>query len=377
VTTEAVDADGATVEISADPSSLLSLVLSAATDWTVYRELDAAAAAWLDGDQAPLVRLLAHDPVLLSDDSLAVYSAGVGIAATCSDYPVVFDPDASMAERLASIEAAISAEAREQPQAFAPWTPAEWRASTANELDECATWPAPDDGEPPAGSNPRFPDIPTLVLAGDLDSLTPPAEGAAAAALFPEASFVLVANSGHVTALDDGWGCASVIVADFVDSREPVDTSCAALIPPVRPVERFARQAVDATEATAQPGDASTSVDRQVTTLAVSQVGDALAQWAVMSGVDGRGLRGGTFTIDDGEAVTLEFEGARFSDDVAVDGTAVWDRSTGEVEADLEVTGPNGRGSLTVAWDDSVPDAVASARGTLGGRTVSVTLPAP
>ena len=45
------DPDGRSVNVSADPSSLLSLLLSAATDWTVYRELDAAATAWLAGDR--------------------------------------------------------------------------------------------------------------------------------------------------------------------------------------------------------------------------------------------------------------------------------------------------------------------------------------
>jgi pimeloyl-ACP methyl ester carboxylesterase len=377
VEAEVTDADGELVEVTADAPTVLSLMLSAATDWTVYRELDAAAAAWLTGDRAPLLRLLSHDPVLLSDDSLAVYSAGVGIAATCSDYPLVFEPAEPTAGRLSAIEAAISAQARAFPATFGPWTPDEWRASSANELEGCAMWPAPDDDDPPAGPNPRFPDVPTLVLAGDLDTLTPPSEGASTAALFPEASFVLVANSGHVTALDDGWGCASTIVAEFVDTRQPVDTSCASAIPPIRPVDRFARQAADGAEATAQPGDASTPLDRQVATLAVGQVGDALAQWAVMAGVNGSGLRGGTFTITDNDIVSFVFEGAMFSDDVAVDGTATWDRASGQVEADLELTATGAAGFLSVAWDDSAAGAIATARGTLGGRPVSVTLPAP
>ncbi len=48
--------------------------------------------------------------------------------------------------------------------------------------------------------------FPVLVLAGDLDTLTPPSEGEAAAALFPNSTFVSVANTGHVTALDDCLG---------------------------------------------------------------------------------------------------------------------------------------------------------------------------
>ncbi len=100
VAADVTDADGDSVEVTADAASVLTLLLSAATDWTVYRELDAAAASWLTDDQAPLLRLLSHEPVLISDDSLAVYSAAVGIAATCSDYPVVFDPAEPTAARL-------------------------------------------------------------------------------------------------------------------------------------------------------------------------------------------------------------------------------------------------------------------------------------
>ena len=113
-----------------------------------------------------------------------------------------------------------------------------------------------------------------------------------------------------------------------------------------------------------------------MTTVAVAQVGDTLAQWAVMTGMNGAGLRGGTFAIDDGDTVTFVLEGTKFSDDVSVDGTATWDRATGEVEADLEVTAWRQR-VVDGRVDDSAPDAMATARGTLDGRPISVTLPAP
>ncbi len=109
------DADGQSVAVSADPVSLLSLTLSAATDWTVYRELDAAATSWLAGDHVPLIRLLTHDVTYTSDDSLSVYSAGVALSATCSDYPTVFDPSSSTDDRLTEIDRAVGSQAVDRP----------------------------------------------------------------------------------------------------------------------------------------------------------------------------------------------------------------------------------------------------------------------
>ena len=371
------DPDGESVAVSADPVSLLSLTLSGATDWTVYRELDAAATSWLAGDHVPLIRLLAHDSGFASNDTLDYYSAAVALSATCSDYPTVFDRSAGQEARRAEIDAAITRQSAEHPETFAPWAPNEWRASTADELEQCVTWPASERLEPPAGTSPEFPDIPVLVLGGDLDTLTPPSEGQAAAALFPDSTFVKVANTGHVTALDDAWGCASVIVTDFIANGAIGDTTCADTIPEIRTVDRYAQKASDATAASATPGDSSTEADRQIATIAVEQVGDALAQWGVMTGDNGQGLRGGTFTIDEGDTLTFHFQGAKFSDDVTVDGTATVDQNTSKVDATVDVTSGEVSGTLAVSWDAGIADAMAMARGTLDGRPLSVTLPAP
>ena len=371
------DPDGQSVAVSADPVSLLSLLLSAATDWTVYRELDAAATSWLAGDRPPLIRLLTHDTGFTTSDSLDVYSAAVALSATCSDYPTVFDSSAGQEARRAEIDSAIAKQAADHPETFAPWTPNEWRASSADELEQCATWPAPDRLEPPAGTSPEFPDVPVLVLSGDLDTLTPPSEGRAAAALFPNSTFVSVANTGHVTALDDSWGCASVIVTDFIADGEVGDTTCADTIPEIRAVDRYPLHVADATAAIAAPGDSSTVADRQIATVAVDQVGDALAQWGVMTGDNGQGLRGGTFTIDEGDTLTVHLDGAKLSDDVTVNGSATVDQTTGKVEADIDITSGDVSGTLAVSWDAAAAEAMAVARGTLGGRPVSVTLAAP
>jgi hypothetical protein len=96
-----------------------------------------------------------------------------------------------------------------------------------------------------------------------------------------------------------------------------------------------------------------------------------------MTGDNGQGLRGGTFTIDEGDTLTVHLDGAKLSDDVTVNGSATVDQTTGKVEADIDITSGDVSGTLAVSWDAAAAEAMAVARGTLGGRPVSVTLAAP
>ncbi len=63
-----------------------------------------------------------------------------------------------------------------------------------------------------------------------------------------------VANTGHVTALDDAWGCASVIVTDFIAAGKVGDTTCASAIPEIRTVDRFPMHVADASRRDRGPG---------------------------------------------------------------------------------------------------------------------------
>ena len=90
----------------------------------------------------------------------------------------------------------------------------------------------------------EYPDVPTLILSGDLDSITPIGEATLVAeAIGPSATLVEVAASTHVTALGDTNACASVLVNRFVVDHDAGDTSCASghpgappgrLVPPDR-----------------------------------------------------------------------------------------------------------------------------------------------
>ena len=75
-------------------------------------------------------------------------------------------------------------------------------------------------------------DIPTLILAGEYDPITPPAWGKLAAQTLSHSFVVEFPATGH-GALSGQFPCASTIMAAFRDdpSKQP-DTSCTAAIPP-------------------------------------------------------------------------------------------------------------------------------------------------
>jgi pimeloyl-ACP methyl ester carboxylesterase len=92
----------------------------------------------------------------------------------------------------------------------------------------CSVWPKyrPDD----AFYNPITANIPTLILSGDLDPVTPPSNGEYSAKTLPNSHHVIVKNSAHTVALST---CASDIINEFLTSLTPksLDESCLDDIP--------------------------------------------------------------------------------------------------------------------------------------------------
>jgi pimeloyl-ACP methyl ester carboxylesterase len=56
--------------------------------------------------------------------------------------------------------------------------------------------------------------VPTIVLAGDQDVISPPAEGQAIAAAIPGARFVSIPASGHLTPMERP-GAVAAALGDF------------------------------------------------------------------------------------------------------------------------------------------------------------------
>ena len=224
----------------------------------------------------------------------------------------------------------------------------------------------------------RYPDVPTLVLVGDLDSITPLDDSAVVARRFPHGRLVVIRNQVHVTALADHDGCAAGIVRRFVRVRSAGDTSCALRFAAVRVVGSFPRTVAPPTRRRRVRGDRSTLRDRRAAAVAAAVVGDALARWQInYSGVD-QGLRGGTWSYDGDDVQTFTFRRVRFVRDLAVSGSARWTLASGVVVADLVLRDARGRlGSLRIRFSENGPRRRARLAGSFRGRRLRAIMLAP
>jgi len=223
--------------------------------------------------------------------------------------------------------------------------------------------------DPPVPPDARYPKVPTLVLSGDLDSLTSPEGALATAAAFPNSTFVSVANMTHVSALGDYNRCASRIVLHFVTAKSAGDTSCASQYAPNRLVDRFAEHGSDLGIA---------NLRLRTATAAADTVADVIARWWEMSGSAGVGLRGGRFTVYGYSKVRFTLRKVRWVDDISVSGAIGWDRTTGAITANVSVGGRGAsKGTLSMSWSDWAQLPRADVSGVLGGRPVSYSFLAP
>jgi pimeloyl-ACP methyl ester carboxylesterase len=374
------DADGGRHRVAVDGAALGQMTGDASYYYTLYRDLPAALRALGHGDRAPLLRLAAEDLPFTGGGPVKSYSEGAYVAVACHDYPTLWDPAAPLGTRRSQLAAARAAL---EPQAFAPFPNDIWlRSLYVDQLvSGCLRWPAPAYPDPPVPPGASYPSVPVLVLDGDLDMITPLGDATRAASLFGNSTLVTVRNAGHVTALADYNDCASGIVRHFLRTLAPGDLSCAERTAEVHVVPEFPSSLAGAPPAEpAGRGDHSTPRDRRGAWAAAWAAGDALARWWLMYGANGHGLRGGRFTAAGDylayEPIRLRLRGVRFVGDTAVSGTVDWDRRAGTVRARLRLSGA-ASGTLRIAWSTRAAHAIASLRGTLGGRVVRLQTPAP
>jgi pimeloyl-ACP methyl ester carboxylesterase len=370
------------VDLTAD--AFAQLVFDATYSYTFFRDLPAALVAARHGDLAPLMRLGAEDVTFNAGGGAPdAYSAGDLQAVSCHDYPTAWDTRSDDARRAAELDRAIK---RLPNGVFSPFSKRVWLASLdENELVYgCLDWPRPAVADPPFPRGTRFPHIPVLVLDGLLDQATPLGDATKVARAWPDATFVRVANSNHITAQADFLHCVSVIVRQFLGTRSAGNTSCARHVPAQYVVPAFPTSVRTAPQAVpAGTSDHSTMLGRQAAWAATETIGDALERWYnLLAGAPGYGLYGGSFTVSGAYysygPLVLHFKSARFVPNLNVSGTATWNRASSLLTAMLRLTGPHGlKGDLQIAWPTSEAGAIASEGGTIGGHSVVLEMPAP
>jgi hypothetical protein len=216
--------------------------------------------------------------------------------------------------------------------------------------------------------------VPTLVLSGELDSITTPAEGAMVARQFPRARQILVANSFHVTAMGDTDHCAVGILRRFVQTPAHwPQHRCASNVAPVRAMGVFPQHLHDVTAGRGR----ATLTERRIAPAAAATVADLLdTWWNNYSGHD-VGLRGGHWSYTGDRTTVFHLHGVRLTSDLAVSGTATWHRYANRLKVHLLVRAPGHAGRLDGAWATRRLGARATLTGVLDGHRVVVGFPAP
>jgi pimeloyl-ACP methyl ester carboxylesterase len=386
----AADSDGKQREFTADASQLAIVMYGSAPALATARELDAAARAFSNGDRVPMLRLMAEtisgvdsrDPTA----DAAKWSAGLAAAVMCQDPPQIFDMRLPPALRTVDRDRAVADRQGKAPDTYGPFTIDEYRGMPLDYsfIDQCVEWPVAPSSHPAShvvAADARYPDIPALIISGELDNITTMADGAAVARAFKRGTQIRIANSFHVNALPRARSaCGAEIVRRFIETLAPGDTACAAAVPPLRLVPHFALQASQLEPATAITGNRATAAQLRWVSAAVMTAGDVLARLGGNSTGQGVGLRGGSFRVVDGaSAVHVILDQVRWTEDLTVSGKI--DRPverTGTVRASLHLATADGAaGEITAEWSESVAHAHALIRGRLGDANVAAQCPVP
>jgi pimeloyl-ACP methyl ester carboxylesterase len=390
----APDANGTPTPTTVDVSMLFLLVTNLGDSPLTYRDLDSATRAWLDNqDSLPLLRLAAEFNTPYVSDPVD-FSYGEYQAVICGEYPLLYDLGSPAAKRRKQYAASLEDARDNRPDLFAPFTVDE--AITANAdftpLGTCLDWPVPQPAYPqgpPIPAHAVFPTIPTLVLSGDLDSVTSPEDASQVAAQFPNVTHLIIPNLTHVTAyyysdvgyLPDGGDtthCVEGIIRQFITGLTPGNTGCIRNVRPLRVPPRFARTVTGLIPVTALAGNQASAAELRVATGALETVGDVFARFIVTDG-SGAGLRGGQFSYaqeDYGYQFTLDH--VQWTEDLQVSGTITWQTATGEVTASVQLTqAGKSVGNLSFAWNDVGVNTLASVAGKINGDLVKAQRIAP
>ncbi|WP_139142774.1 alpha/beta hydrolase [Humibacillus sp. DSM 29435] len=352
VTGWTVGTDARRHHVSVDVTALVNIVNDAGYDTDPYRQLDAAARAYLERhDGQPLLRLYAQDVGYDYSDYVGTrasyYSDGLYLAVACTDYPQLFSMHASPDERRAQLAKAVAAE----PAAtFAPFSVREWLSVLpyTETYTGCLDWPRPthtaDPAVPPGPFNPRH--VPVLVLNGELDSLTPAAGGAhISRQLGPSARAYVAANNVHLVALDNAYPCGASVLQAFVTKPDgALDASCLSRIPAIDAVPAYPSSLASVQPL---PGDGPLWL-RRLAAMALLEGKDALVRWDYVDGNRDLGLRGGTVRYSDSGAATLN--AVRFTRDTTVSGH-VQRVGTAGGSGTVRVTGGGRSVTMTVLWN--------------------------
>lgn len=373
--------DGRWHNVVLDPEAVTAVAYNATYLSPTYREFTAAVRAALAGDPRPLGRLFAE--YWWTGDTSSnprQYSSGAEAAVSCHDYPQLFDLRRSEDVRKKQYRDAFARKERTDPDLYAPFTITEYKRSGWTSFGMCLEWPKPPNGvsfgppKPPSG---RYPAVPTLVLSGELDTITTAAEGDMVTERFPVSRHIVVANGLHVVGGARPDSCAPRLVRHVIRTGGldiPASLEeCAASAPIIRAVGTYPRELAGVQ----LPSGLADDTVARITVTAANTAADLIDRWWQGYSDTGYGLRGGEWRYAGDARVRFTLTGVKLVRDLPVSGSFTWDRTTGDVAVDLRLPGASGVRTVSGSWNSDDSGAMATLRvtGTLGPATL--VFPAP
>ena len=171
-----------------------------------------------------MLSAMASEALRIPAHGTSVVSPALSAAVSCNDYVAPFDLSDDGATRRADYEDGLD----ELPaDAFGWISNAGWMGSAWEQGDMCLDWPTPDIAAAlrvPSGED--RPDVPVLVVNGDIDLQTPLLGAKKVAASYPNGVLVVVPNAAHVAfPVSD---CAAALETAFLlDPVLPAADACA------------------------------------------------------------------------------------------------------------------------------------------------------
>jgi pimeloyl-ACP methyl ester carboxylesterase len=212
-----VEGAGRKVQLAVNADDIASVLLAGDEDPVLRADFPAAIAAAAAGRYRLLAVLVAH----------AVYGA---VPNSTVDNPLFFDTECEelpfpwvrtdpAAQRAAEALAAAKALPAGALGPFSYQT-----AYQESSAPDCAYWPFASAAPEPLIT--ALPDVPTLIISGADDLRTPTSNANAVASLIPDATTVVVPQTGHSVLTTESGSCAQNAVNAFL-SGTTIDTQCA------------------------------------------------------------------------------------------------------------------------------------------------------
>jgi pimeloyl-ACP methyl ester carboxylesterase len=200
-----VDGEGEAETVRISSNDLMGILMEGDFDPFLRSEFPAAVRSAVRGDTAALARMLAHAAGGGGGEGEENLSEGFDVplyySTICDETAFPWNRAVNATKRLREALAALRGRGA---AAFAPFTTA--NALAFSDVPVCAAWPLTPGG-PEVDTTP-LPDVPALILSGANDLRTPTANAQAVAAQIPDASLLVVPNTGHSVLGSDPTHCA-------------------------------------------------------------------------------------------------------------------------------------------------------------------------